>query len=404
MILYNLSIRLLQIGIYLAQFINPKAKKWILGRQDWRKKLPVLEKNKEVIWFHCASLGEFDQGLPLMQKLKNDSNFLVVTFFSASGLENYHKRINPVDFACYLPLDTKKNAEDFISHFKPRKFFIVKYEFWCNFIFQAKKSNVKIYSISAIFRPNQRFFKWYGSIFRKGLTCFDKIFVQNKSSVNLLETIDIKNSILVGDLRFDKVFENRKNVKKDEILESFLGNNTAFIIGSSWKIDEIFLKDTILSRNVLDKKVVIAAHDISEKHIHEIEQLFENKTIKYSEFLSNFNNQNILILDCIGKLSNAYSYGDFAYIGGGFTGKLHNILEAIAFGLPIIIGPKHKKFPEAQQVIDEGFAFSVSNQSQLENAIEIIEKSKAKLSENAINFVLNNKGVVDKIMLELDVN
>jgi 3-deoxy-D-manno-octulosonic-acid transferase len=399
MVLYNISIRLLYFSIFLAQFFNYKAKKWISGRKNWKEKLPNFDlNNKEVLWFHCASLGEFDQGLPLMQKLKKENNFLLVTFFSSSGFENYKKRNATIDFACYLPLDTKKNAHDFISHFKPSKFFIVKYEFWCNYIFTAKSRNVKIYAISAIFRKNQRFFSWYGGLFRKALACFDMIFVQNQNSMNLLATISISNMSLVGDLRFDKVYQNKIQVQKDEVIEVFLKNEKAFIVGSSWKVDELFLKKTIEKLIFSTKKIIIAPHDISYNHLAEIEELFKGNTVRYSTLHEKYSTQKILILDCIGKLANAYSYGDFTYVGGGFTGKLHNILEPISFELPVIFGPKHNRFPEAQAAIKEGIGFSISNENEIEQIIHLIQENKNSLTKKALHFVDKNKGVLEKIM------
>jgi 3-deoxy-D-manno-octulosonic-acid transferase len=396
---YSLSIRILFLVFWLAQFFNPKAKKWIIGRQNWRKNLPKNDSNKEIIWFHCASLGEFDQGLPLMNKIRAEKPeiFILLTFFSPSGFENYHKRQHPADFVTYLPLDTKSNARDFISHFRPKEFYIVKYEFWCNFIFEAKNQGVKIYSICAIFRENQRFFKWYGIIFRKAIHCFDHIFVQNDESHDLLKKINFSNVTKVGDMRFDRVLENKSGLVKDEIIEYFLnGGEKAFILGSSWTIDEQFLKEEI-DKLLSKQKIIIAPHDISSRHIVEIEKMFASNTILFSEFKEKYNNQSILIIDCIGKLSNAYSYGSFAYIGGGFTGKLHNILEPAVFGLPVIFGPKFTKFPEAQQFIDAGIGFTVSNKEELPSAIDFIQKNLPLLKVKAENFVENNKGVVNKI-------
>ncbi|MES2588308.1 MAG: glycosyltransferase N-terminal domain-containing protein [Bacteroidota bacterium] len=399
-IIYSISIRFLFVGIWLAQFFNPKAKKWILGRKNWLQNLPQIDRNREVIWFHCASLGEFDQGLPLMNRLKkeNPEIYLLVTFFSPSGFENYQKRQHKVDFACYLPLDTKKNAQLILNHFQVKSLFIVKYEFWCNLIFEAKRQNIKIYSICAIFRPNHRFFKTYGSLFRKALMCFDRIFVQNQESVDLLKSISYENVSLVGDMRFDRVLENKSQVQKDEILEHFLYGEKSFILGSSWSIDENFLKTEIKK---FDGKVIIAPHEIGEKHISEIEGLFQNQTTRYTNFDKTNSSKKILIVDCIGKLSNAYSYGDFAYVGGGFTGSLHNILEPAVFGLPVIFGPKHSRFPEAQLFIDEGIGFSVSSQEELKKTISKIQVEKSTLSQKTADFIEKNKGVVDSILREL---
>jgi 3-deoxy-D-manno-octulosonic-acid transferase len=396
-ILYNFSLFLYYLAIYIAQFFNPKAKKWILGRQNFWNNLPNVSSN-EVFWFHCASLGEFDQGLPLMNKLKekNPSIFLLVTFFSPSGFENYNKRQHLVDFACYIPLDTTKNAQKFINHFKPKQCFFVKYEFWYSYINEAKKSGAKVYSICTIFRDDHRFFKWYGGFFRKSLRLIDYFFVQNQSSIDLLKGIQITKASVVGDMRFDRVIENKNKCTSDVIITEFLKDQKAFIIGSSWSVDEGFLCEFILSYSKLNK-IIIAPHDIKEKHILEIEQRFKGETCRYSKFDTSKNEKNILIVDCIGKLSNIYQYGSLAYIGGGFTGSLHNILEPAVFGLPVIFGPKHKRFPEAQMFIENGVGFSISEKSQIESTIQNIKKNDSILKQKLDVLIKNQAGVVDEI-------
>jgi 3-deoxy-D-manno-octulosonic-acid transferase len=391
------------LGIFLAQFFNPKAKKWIEGRKKWKSLLPKIAEDQEVIWFHCASLGEFDQGLPLMNKLKEENSnlFLCVSFFSPSGFENYNKRKHLVDFAFYLPLDTKSNMTFLMENLRPKKIFIVKYEFWCNLIFSAKKNKVQLYSVCAIFRENHRFFRWHGGIFRKALLCFNHLFVQTKISQDLLNSINITKHTLVGDMRFDSVIDNKNNLEKDLCIEQFLNNEKAFIIGSSWTIDECFLKNFVLNITK-EEKIILAPHDIKESHITEIENEFKGKTIRYSQ-LENIQNSNcpILILDCIGKLSSAYNYGKIAYIGGGFTGSLHNILEPAVFGLPVIFGPKFKRFPEAQLFIDEGIGFSVSEENELLNVYEKAIHDLNNLNYKAIQLIARNKGVVEKIMSKI---
>ena len=237
-LLYSIGIQLYGVAIRVASLFNPKAKKWLDGRKDWEKDLPTL-KDKNVIWFHCASLGEFDQGLPLMEKIKTHSSdcFLLVTFFSPSGFEHYHKREHPADHVCYLPLDTPRNAKKFIQHFAPTQTFFVKYEFWGNYILEAKKGGSKLYAISGLFRANQRFFKWYGGFFRTILKQFDHFFVQNEASKTLLSTIGLDNVTVSGDSRFDRVIENRKRAKTNELLEAFKGDDQLVIIGSSWPAD-----------------------------------------------------------------------------------------------------------------------------------------------------------------------
>ena len=394
--LYTLSIRFLIFGIWIGQLFNPKAKKWISGRRAYWTKLPKLDRGKKIVWFHCASLGEFDQGLPLMNKIKASDNsvYLLVTFFSPSGYEHYTKRNHCVDYACYLPADLPRNANRFIAHFQPEEAYFVKYEFWCNFILEAKKQGTKLYSVCTIFRPEHRFFSWYGAFFRETLRQMDHFFVQNETSVKLLSSIGVSQTTLVGDMRFDRVLENKKQVKSDDTVERFLDGEKAFIIGSSWSVDEQFLSEEI--RAYAQKgKVIIAPHDISEGHLNEIEKRFLEILVRYRDY-SEANSQNILLIDSIGKLANLYQYGTFAYIGGGFTGSLHNILEPAVFGLPVMFGPKHKRFPEAQLFIDKGVGFEVANTLQLQEALIRIEKEN--WVEKLQKLVESQSGAADKIM------
>lgn len=393
--IYTLGVRLYGLGIRVASLFNPKAKEWISGRKNWKNKLPNTE-DKEVIWFHCASLGEFDQGLPLMEliKKKNNNCFLLVTFFSPSGFKHYQKREHSADFVCYLPLDTPSNAKHFVNYFNPTKVFFVKYEFWANTIFAIKKTEAKLYAISALFRKEHRFFKPTGGFFRKVLRQFDIIFVQNKSSQQLLNSIQVE-SIVTGDTRFDKVKKNAEKTQKNTIIEQFKNNNDIFIVGSSWPEDEVILFEWINNSN---QKILIAPHEIGEKHISEIEKGISRKYIRYSDAeKDNVAEYDILILNTIGHLASAYSYGKIAYVGGGFSGNLHNILEPAVFGLPVLFGPKHTRFPEAQQFIDGGFGFSVSTTEQLRKKIDLIESNHSEISEKEKDFVEKNVGASKRI-------
>lgn len=399
--LYSFGIRLYGLILWIAQFFHPKAKSWIEGRKNFWERLPKIE-NREVYWFHCASLGEFDQGLPLMNQLKeqNPDIFLLVTFFSPSGYEHYYKRKHAADFVCYLPLDTPSNARKFIAHFKPSHVFFVKYEFWTNYISEAKKSGAKVYSVSALFREDHRFFKWYGGQFRETLRKIDYFFVQNESSLRLLKSIGIDNAVLCGDTRFDRVIENRINVQPDEKIQQFLQGKRAFVVGSSWPEDETLLEKLVLQQSA-SIPIIIAPHDISENHLKQIEKRFGDQIVRYS----NWNGEpgkNILLIDSIGKLANAYSFGKIAYVGGGFSGSLHNILEPAVFGLPVIFGPKHKRFPEAQTFIDAGVGFSVSTEEELNNAWNLIEEKEAELKIQTEKLVLESKGATARIVVYLN--
>ena len=398
--LYSVGINFYGLSIRVASLFNEKAKLWVTGRKDFFKQLPSFE-NKKVYWFHCASLGEFDQALPVINLLKqlDSSLFIVVTFFSPSGYLHYHKRDHKADYVCYLPLDTPTNARKFIKAIQPDKLFFVKYEFWANYIFEAKKTGTKLYSISAIFREEQRFFKKNDSFFKSILQQFDHFFIQNKESETLLESIGIQHHTITGDTRFDRVIENKKNVKENSCIKKFLQNEKAFIIGSSWPVDEQIILP-LINNGSIKRKIIIAPHDISKSHIKQITEALTTSYVKYSELekTTPTNNEQVLILDTIGNLSNAYSYGDIAYVGGGFTGSLHNILEPAVFGLPLLFGPKHKRFPEAQSFINEGIGFEITNSEDFINSFNRIDKDIEQLQKKTVHFVATQTGASQKII------
>ena len=394
-ILYNISILVLRVGIGFAALFNSKAKEWISGRKGQFKSLPDT-KGSEVVWFHCASLGEFDQGLPLMQKLKSEkpSIFLLVTFFSPSGMKFFAKREHHADHVMYLPLDRTKNARRFMNHFKPTLAFFVKYEFWSNFIFEAKKSGAKIYNVSGIFRDDHRFFKWYGGFFRKTLKAFDSFFVQNEESKKLLESINMKNVYITGDSRFDRVIDNKKNVAENPIIAAFKNNQPLLIIGSSWPADEKIILPWVNSQK---GKVLIAPHNVTKEHVNAILSSLSGSVCYTEADSSNVGDKKVLILDTIGQLANAYSYGTIAYVGGGFSGSLHNILEPAVFGLPVIFGPKHKRFPEAQNFIDLGIGFSVNTTESFSSIFTELTTTLETVSKETVKFVEKNQGAANRI-------
>ena len=400
MFFYNLSIRLYWLFIFLASVFNKKAKRFISGRKNiWSILQQIKETN--LYWFHCASLGEFDQGIPLMflLKEKDPTIKILVTFFSPSGMDNFHKRKHCADYIHYLPIDTKSNAKKFIRLLKPKKIFFIKYEFWLNYIFIAKSKKIALYSVSCILRPEQHFFKSYAYIFRKGLKCFDTFFVQNIETKKLLENIDINNVVISGDTRFDKVIDNKLNLKKDITISMFVGDNKAIILGSSWPTEEKILKQAFKTRNISDK-IIIAPHDISEKHLLQIESLFSGKIIRYSNF-ANYRNEQILLIDSIGKLANAYQYGKFAFVGGGFTGSLHNTLEPIVFGIPTVFGPIHKKFPEASIFIEEQVAKNITNELEFLDALTFFDKQSEQVKIKCNSIINKSKGASQKIVNEI---
>lgn len=392
--LYNIGIFFLGLSIRIISLFNPKAKEWLTGRKDLIKKLPNLE-GKNVVWFHCASLGEFDQGLPLMNKIKAEDPtvYLLVTFFSPSGMRHYHKREHSADFVSYIPLDTVSRSKSFVDKVRPSQVYFIKYEFWSNHILAAKRHGAKIYNISGIFRSNHRFFKSYGGFFRKTLRQFDYFFLQNESSGELLKSIGIENFTITGDSRFDKVAQTRDTLIQNEKIKNFCGEEKVFIVGSSWPKDEEIILPII---NKLECKVIIAPHNIDEKHVLGVTNAITRPLVRYTQ-IEDSSNADVLVLDTIGHLSSAYSFGYCAYIGGGFSGNLHNILEPAVFGMGVMFGPKHSRFPEAQQFIDNGFGFSVSTPTELKNVFELIFNNKESINQKAMTFVDKNKGASDRI-------
>jgi 3-deoxy-D-manno-octulosonic-acid transferase len=337
--------------------------------------------------------------LPVMNLIKerHPSIFLLVTFFSPSGIEHYNKRKHQVDLAVYLPSDKPSNAEKFIKHFHPDKVFFVKYEFWSNYIFEAKKQNVQVFSLCSIFREDHRFFKWYGGFFRKTLKEVDFFYTQNETSTLLLADIGITNFMTSGDTRFDRVIENKKSLESNPRIEAFLKDEKAFIIGSSWPEDETIVIPYILQNP--NKKFIIAPHNIDEAHVSSIETKLSNLTERFTE---NNGGKNVLILNTIGHLASAYSYGEIAYVGGGFSGNLHNILEPAVFGLPVLFGPKFKRFPEASQFIHLGIGFSVKTSEEFTSALNEIYKNLPAISEKTSTTVTKNTGASVKILDHLE--
>jgi 3-deoxy-D-manno-octulosonic-acid transferase len=396
---YGFGIRAFYAVMWLASLFHPKAKKWILGRR-----IPLntfkIPGNRDVVWFHCASLGEFDQGLPVMNAYKEafPESFLIVTFFSPSGMEFYNKRDHQVDLALYLPLDTKINARKFVAHFKPQKVFFVKYEFWYNHLKCARRKGAEIYGVSSLFRPGHRFFKWYGGFFRKALRLFDHFYVQDQRSKDLLNSIGIEQVTVTGDTRYDRMLAVKSKSQPNEIIRTFIEEKPVLILGSSWTIDEEILVPALFELRQ-QFKIIIAPHDISEKHIEQISAEFDHEVERYTDFRNL--GKDILILNTIGQLTNAYQYADLAYIGGGFTGKLHNILEPGAFGIPIFFGPKHSRFPEAQLFLDHEVAFTIEDSFSFEKAVEEAIGKRAQINEKLAEIFARNQGAAKKIISSL---
>ncbi len=409
---YTFSIYLYACAIRIASLFNPKAKLWLNGRkniiEDIRFQIQssrLKTNDSKLIWFHCASLGEFEQGRPLMEKYKSHhpEAKIVITFFSPSGYE-IRKNYAGADYIFYLPIDTVKNAKTIIEIIQPTAVFFVKYEFWFNYLFILKNKNIPTYLVSGIFRKEQLFFKWYGAWFRKQLASFTTFFVQNETSVQLLNSIGYNNVLLTGDTRFDRVFEIATSVKEIDLVKKFVDDNNVLIVGSSWSEDEKIIANFFENNQLLTihHKLIIAPHEIGEIRIQSIEYQFNKlKTARYSEADERtIQDAQVLIIDNIGMLSSLYQYGTIAYIGGGFGKGIHNILEAATVGLPVILGPRYEKFIEAKELIELGGAFSINNVVELEKIMLFLNDAKVlkTISQTSKTYVQNRTGATEKIL------
>jgi len=401
---YNISISFYYLAVKIAALFNPKAKLWADGRVNIFKELKEVNTNENIYWFHCASLGELEQGKPLIEKLKETDNSIkiLITFFSPSGYE-FGKDYNKADYVYYLPLDTFANAKQFIEMVNPTKAFFIKYEFWHHFLFQLNEKKIPTYLVSGVFRKNQLFFKWYGSFHKKMLTYFNFFFVQNENSKLLLTNLGYNNISVTGDTRLDRVYENSLTPEKPALIKKFTGNKKIIIVGSSWPTEEKIIAEFIHATKK-DYKFIIAPHNIDKKHIKEIETLLTTNFIKYSEATyDNIGSYKTLIIDNIGILANTYQFTDIAFIGGGFTGSLHNILEPASFGNIILFGPKHSKFHEAEELMNINGAYEIKDSDDLLaiiNHLEIDNNLKASQEVNR-NYVKKGRGASEKILLEL---
>lgn len=398
--IYNVGVFFYSVGVQLASPFNAKASKRTKGYQQTFSYLKSIPKEKKRVWFHCASLGEFEQGRPLIEKFQNSDDWEVtVSFFSPSGYEIIEKK-KLVEHIFYLMPDTKANAQKTIDELKPDLVLFVKYEFWANHIFQIKKRGLPLYCVSGIFREGQPYFKY--SFFKKILESFDHLFIQNQKSAKLLDGIGITNYEITGDTRFDRVTEGVKKAERVEEVEKFLQGEKAFLVGSSWPDDEEHLFK-LMNSDIFKHKCILAPHEIGEKHLKSIEEGISKKAIRYSEWIASKEKTaaEVLIIDNIGMLSNLYQYGDFAYVGGAFHGSLHNILEPAAFGLPVIFGPQFDKFPEGQTFIDNGIGKSITNSNELNEAY-LTYNSDGSLKEKVTAFVQKNVGSSEKIMKHLE--
>ena len=406
--MYNLIIYLYLLGVAIYSRFNEKVRKMWRGERDaFRILREKVDPEAKYVWFHAASLGEFEQGRPLMERLRKEhpEYKILLTFFSPSGYE-VRKNYEGADIICYLPLDTITNARRFLRLIRPEMAFFIKYEFWYNYLHILKHRNIPVYSVSSIFRPDQVFFKWYGRQYSRVLNCFTHFFVQNEISRELLAKIHITNVSIVGDTRFDRVLQIRDAAKKLPIVEAFKTSPQVFVAGSSWPPDEeIFIK---YFNQHADWKLIIAPHVIGEDHLKQIEKLLAGrKVIRYTvaektlcNDLSSLADYDVLIIDCFGLLSSIYHYGSVAYVGGGFGVGIHNLLEAAVWEIPVFFGPNNERFQEAQGLKTMG-GFEIDGYEAFEQKMNRFATDAAYLKsagQQAGEFVKQMTGATEKVL------
>jgi len=408
--IYNLAIFFYVFVIRIASLLgNPKASLWITGRKNWKEKIKTFKKRDDkTFWFHCSSLGEFEQGRPLIEEFRKHfpSSNIILSFYSPSGYE-IRKNYEYADLVCYLPSDTKKNATYFIDTLKPDQAFFIKYDYWYHFLSVLHEKNIPSFIVSGIFRKQQSFFKWYGTFSRKMLGCVKHFFVQDINSGTLLQSLGLFNFTISGDTRFDRVVKNVSAANRSEIIESFKGNSYLLVCGSTWPADEQIICEALMHLDKENLKLIIAPHEISDQRVQQIintisKYLPEIKVVVYSNKDSDtIEDAKILILDTMGQLASVYGYGSFAYVGGGFNKGIHNTLEPAAFALPLIFGPEHSKFREANELIREGAAFVVRTDTELALILDTFSKQKNFIKgagKAASEYVQKNTGATQKIM------
>ncbi|MFM2195831.1 MAG: hypothetical protein RL092_1431 [Bacteroidota bacterium] len=388
------------ILVHIAAWFSPKAKLWLQGRENWKTHLKkAIPENASVTWFHCASLGEFEQARPVIESYKKalPDAFILLSFFSPSGYE-IRKNYAIADYICYIPADFPGNAKDFVRIANPQKAIFVKYEFWYNILEALKSANCRTYLIAARFRTDQPFFKWYGSWFKKQLNNFYRIHLQDENSAEMLQQTGYSNFTVSGDPRFDRVTQNAKQTEELSEIKHWLNGRSCMVAGSAWPADE---KIFFPWQN--QRALIIAPHEIDEIHLTSIERQAGTSIIRYSQMIKQPDlTSNVLLIDNIGMLMRIYSMAEFAFVGGGFGTGLHNILEPAAFGIPVVFGPKHEKFPEADALIESGGGLSVSSRSDFLQFLERLEQDQNKnMAKNALLFVQSQTGATEKIMKDL---
>ncbi|MBU2649830.1 MAG: 3-deoxy-D-manno-octulosonic acid transferase [Bacteroidetes bacterium] len=405
--LYTLFILLYQWAAKIYGLFNIKARQWAFGRKGLTARIVrENEEQQEYIWFHCASLGEFEMGRPVMEAILNKypRYKLLLTFFSPSGYE-HRKNYKPAHRVYYLPSDTPQNARTFINTFQPVLAVFIKYEFWYNYFRELKRHNIPLILISAVFRNDQPFFRWYGAWFRKQLNLIDHIYTQDDASANFLEKINYKNFTIAGDTRFDRVMETAEKAEDIDLIRHFAGEAKLIVAGSTWPADEEIILPAMntLPENI---KLVIAPHQVDENHISRIVEMIKEPVARYTKVDPNqIGSYRVLVIDTIGILSRTYKYAWIAYVGGAFGSGLHNILEPAAFGVPVVFGPDHQKFHEAGKLVSKGGAFSIKNHKEFLKIVNGFLDNPEYYSQTCTdvrNFMREHRGASRIIMKDLE--
>ena len=413
MLFYNFVIFLYWCSIQVSSLFHKKARKWISGRKNSFHIIEQVVNEKHIknnaIWFHCASLGEFEQGRPLIESLKisNPKVKIVLTFFSPSGYE-IRKNYEYADAIFYLPIDFKSNAKRFIKTVSPKAAVFVKYEFWLNYLAQLKKQKIPTYLVSAVFRTDQHFFKWYGRLFFNSLTTYRKLFLQDEGSFKLLTEKGLTNIEVAGDTRFDRVFEIAGAKVSLPLINNFCNNHKTLVAGSTWPKDEEIVLEAYkrLKEKYVDLKLIIAPHEVSTQAITRIEKLADTcRCAAYTTNGEKITEVDILIIDTIGILSQLYRYAIVSYIGGGFNDGIHNILEALVYNIPVAFGSNHHKFIEASETLKINITKEIHTASDLIGYIDKVlsdENYRVNLNQEIKKYMKNKSGATKKIISELN--
>ena len=400
--MYNIIINIYFFAAKIASLFDKKVRLMIKGQNATYDILrSKIDRNSRYIWFHVASLGEFEQGRPLMERIRRQypEYKILLTFFSPSGYE-VRKDYEGADVVCYLPFDTPRNVRRFLDLANPCMAFFIKYEFWQNYLKTLQKRKIPVYSVSSIFRKNQVFFRWYGRSYCKVLSCFTHLFVQNEQSRQLLAGCGITQVTVAGDTRFDRVLEIAQQAKSLPLVELFKEDSFVFIAGSSWAPDEDLFIEYFNEHP--EMKLIIAPHVISENHLNEITGKLKRPYVRYTTTTEeNVKQADCLIIDCFGLLSSIYRYGDVAYIGGGFGEGIHNVPEAAVYGIPVLFGPNNEKFREAQQLLAEGGSFEIHSYTDFSALLDRLMADKVFLEQSgkkAGAYVKNNAGAMEIVL------